>query len=149
MRWRGKIRHIRQRFRRTKACSVTPAGVTVLSCRATGSGVTRLNFQKIMTFQYNVGWRWFLYENCRSRRDLQLSSFEFFRLMTLRCSKNLYKVSTPKWSRISPCHIRKIIYFVYGFKWRYHLYQSCNSQWDLQLCSFEFLHLRLLRYSRK
>ena len=30
-----------------------------------------------------------LYENYRSRRDLQLSSFEFFHLKSLRCSKKL------------------------------------------------------------
>ena len=31
----------------------------------------------------------FLYENYRSRRDLQLSNFEFFHLKSLRCSKKL------------------------------------------------------------
>ena len=30
-----------------------------------------------------------IYENYRSRRDLQLSSFEFFHLKSLRYSKNL------------------------------------------------------------
>jgi hypothetical protein len=35
-------------------------------------------FKKIITLQYNIGWRWFLYKNCSPRRDLQLSSFEFF-----------------------------------------------------------------------
>ena len=30
-----------------------------------------------------------LYENYRSRRDLQLSSFDFFHLKSLRCSKKL------------------------------------------------------------
>ena len=29
------------------------------------------------------------YENCRSRRDLQLSSFEFFHLKSLRCLKKI------------------------------------------------------------
>jgi hypothetical protein len=111
MRWRGKIQRIWWRIRRGKACRATPDGVTVLSCRVARTGVTRLNFRKIITLQYDVGWRCFLYENYRSRRDLQLSSFEIFRLMTLRCSKKLYKVSTPKWSCISACRIRKIIYF--------------------------------------
>jgi hypothetical protein len=149
MRCRGKIRHIQLRFRRGKVCRATPAGVTVLSCRATGSGVTRLNFQKIITLQYDVGWRWFLYKNCKPRRDLQLSRFEFFRLTMIRCSKKLYKVSALKWSCISVCRIWKIIYFLYGFKWKCFVYQSCSYQWDLQLYSFEFLHLRSLRRSRK
>ena len=31
---------------------------------------------------------------------------------------------------------------------KYFLYQSCSSQWDLQLCSFKFFHLRTLRCSK-
>jgi hypothetical protein len=111
MHWRGKIQHIRRCFRREKACRATLIGVTVLFCRTTGSGETRLNFQKFITLRYDVEWRWFLYENYRSRRDLQLFSFEFFRLPMIRCSKKLYNVLGLKWSRISVCRIRKIIYF--------------------------------------
>ena len=33
-----------------------------------------------------------LYENYRSRRDLQLSSFEFFHLKSLRCSKKINNI---------------------------------------------------------
>jgi hypothetical protein len=43
MHWRGKVRHVRRRFQRGKRCHATPAGVTVLFCRATGNGVTRQN----------------------------------------------------------------------------------------------------------
>ena len=85
-----------------------------------------------------------LYKNCRSRWYLQLSSFKFFNLRTLSCSKNNIKFQHHN----SACRIRKIIYFLYGVKWRYFLYQSCSSQWDLQLCSFEFFHLRTLRGSK-
>jgi len=44
--WRGNICHVGWRFRREKACRATPGGVTVLSYRATGSGMIRLNFKK-------------------------------------------------------------------------------------------------------
>ena len=37
-----------------------------------------------------------LYENYRSRRDLQLSSFEFFHLKSLRCSKKNNDIFTLK-----------------------------------------------------
>jgi hypothetical protein len=90
MRWRSKIRHIRRRFRREKACRTTPVGVTVLSYRATESGVTRLNFQKIITLRYDVD------EDGFYIKIVDLFSFEFFRLTTIRCSKKLYKVSAPK-----------------------------------------------------
>ena len=33
-----------------------------------------------------------LYENYRSRRDLQLCSFEFFHLKSLRCSKKINNI---------------------------------------------------------
>ena len=73
------------------------------------------NFRKIITLQYDVGWRWFLYKNCRSRWYIQLSSFKFFNLRTLSCSKNNIKFQ----HHSSACRIRKIIYFLYGVKWRY------------------------------
>jgi len=59
------------------------------------SNLFRLNLWKIITLRYNIGWRWFLYENCSPRRDLQLSSFEFFHLMKLSCPKKLYKSTAP------------------------------------------------------
>ena len=59
------------------------------------SNLFRLNLRKIITLRYYIGWRWFLYENCSPRRDLQLSSFEFFHLMKLKCSKKLYKITAP------------------------------------------------------
>jgi hypothetical protein len=89
MHWRSKIRHVRWRFRRGKRCHATLAGVTILFCRATKSGVTRQNVRKIITPSYDVGWRSTLYENCSPRWDLQLYSFEFFHLRTLRYSKKL------------------------------------------------------------
>jgi hypothetical protein len=52
-----------------------------------------LNIPKIVSFSYNLGWRLFLYKNCSSRRDLRLSSFDFFNLRSLRCSKKLNKFS--------------------------------------------------------
>jgi len=60
------------------------------------SNLFRLNLWKIITLRYNIGWRWFLYENCSPWRDLQLSSFEFFHLMKLSCPKKLYKSTAPK-----------------------------------------------------
>jgi len=59
------------------------------------SNLFRLNLWKIITLRYDIGWRWFLYENYSPRWDLQLSSFEFFHLMMLRCSKKLYKITAP------------------------------------------------------
>jgi hypothetical protein len=97
-RWqvRHGIRHVGRRFWRGKTRRATAAGVTTLCCHATAAGVTVLNFWKIISnVQYDVGWRWFLYENYRSRRDLQLSNFKFFRLRTSRCSKKLYKSLAP------------------------------------------------------
>jgi hypothetical protein len=144
MHWRGKIRHIRRRFRRGKACRATPINVTVLSCYATANGVTRLNFQKIITLQFDVRWRWFLYKSKSTTFWFWAFSFDNVKML-----KKIYNVSAPKWSCINARHIRKIIYFLYEFKWRYHLYESCTSHWDLQLYGFEFLYLRLLRCSRK
>jgi hypothetical protein len=40
MHWRGNICHVRRRFQREKWCHTIPTCVTVLFCRATGSGVT-------------------------------------------------------------------------------------------------------------
>jgi hypothetical protein len=50
------------------------------------------------------------------------------------------------YNRLSPWknHI-----FLYGVKWRYFLYESCSSQWDLHLYDFEFFNLRSLRCSKK
>ena len=56
------------------------------------SNLFRLNLRKIIILRYDIEWRWFLYENCSPRRDLQLSSFEFFHLMKLSCPKNYTKV---------------------------------------------------------
>jgi len=59
------------------------------------SNLFLLNLRKITTLRYDVRWRWFLYENCSPRRDLQLSSFEIFHLMKLSCPKKLYKIIAP------------------------------------------------------
>jgi len=59
------------------------------------SNLFRLNLWKIITLRYDIGWRWFLYENYSPRRDLQFSNFEFFHLTTLMCSKKLYKITAP------------------------------------------------------
>ena len=138
----GTICHVGQRFSRKNPYHATPVGAVARRANQTGAASCKL--RNIISFSYNLGWKWFLYENCISRWYLQLSSFKFFNLRTLSCSKNNIKFQHHN----SACRIRKIIYFLYGVKWRYFLYQSCSSQWDLQLCSFEFFHLRTLRGSK-
>jgi hypothetical protein len=46
---------------------------------------------KIISFLYGVKWRYFLYESYSSRWGLQIYSFEFLYLRSLRCLKNNIK----------------------------------------------------------
>lgn len=48
------------------------------ACDSTPGGMTNSNLIKIISFIYELGWKWFSYENCSSKWEPQLYSFFIF-----------------------------------------------------------------------
>jgi hypothetical protein len=67
--------------------------VGYISISGTVATISKI-FQKLYLFHMISDEDDFYIKKCISRRDLQLSSFEFFNLRSLKCSKKLNKFST-------------------------------------------------------